>query len=123
MAYYVQGGVSNGSNPTSLTKLIKLNEMATLGEIAKSHGFNNLSDFVNKINEEVVMLRKKSFNVGDKIQLKPDYVPTHFNDEKVLPFYTEFTVTEKSEFTLWDYCVKIKGYDIWFDASVFEFSK
>lgn len=94
--------------------------MAKLGDIAKSHGFDNLSDFINKINEEIEEVKKHSFNVGDTVKLKKDYKPTHFNEEKILSFDTEYLVTEKSSFTLGDYSIKINGFDIWFSASVFE---
>ena len=77
--------------------------MKTLGEIAKSHGFDKLSDYVNKVNEEINIIKNNSFNVEDKVKLKKDFKPTHFNNEKILPLNTEFTVVEKSDFTLGDY--------------------
>jgi RNAse (barnase) inhibitor barstar len=40
----------------------------TFGEIAKSHGFDNLDDFYNAIKKEVDIAKSKSFNVGDEIK-------------------------------------------------------
>ena len=97
--------------------------MATLGEIAKSHGFNSVSEYVDAIDKLCEIAKKNSFNVGDKIKLNPNYKSTHFGYEKMLPFNTEFTIIEKSYFTLDSYSVKIDGYDIWFQAQVFELAK
>ena len=94
--------------------------MPTFGEIAKSHGFDSVNNWFNKVTEEINVIKSNSFNVGDKIKLKNNYTPTHFNDEKILPFNTEFIVTEKSNFTLDKYSIKIEGFDSWFNASVFE---
>ena len=95
----------------------------TIGEIAKSHGFDNVDDFFSKVNETIKIAKEISFNVNDKVKLKLNFTPTHFNKESILPLDTEFIVAEKSNFTLDSYSIKLKGYnDIWFNASVFEFS-
>lgn len=93
----------------------------TLGEIARSHGFDNLSDYINAVNKEIDIAKNKSFNVGDSVKLKDDFKPTHFGDEKILPKNTAFIITEKSDFTLDSYQIKLEGYEIWFFASVFEY--
>lgn len=94
--------------------------MKTLGEISKSHGFDNPSDFVNEINNKIDDVKKNSFIVGEFVKLKSNYVPTHFNEEKILPVDGRFLVKEKSGFTLDQYNIKFDGYDSWFSASVFE---
>ena len=72
------------------------------------------------MNKEIEIVKANSFNIGDEIRLKPDYKPTHFNEENVLPKDTLFVVINKSNFTLADYSIKIEGYNNWFCASVFE---
>lgn len=94
--------------------------MATLGEIAKSHGFDNVSDYVNHINNLVEESKAKSFNVGNSVKLKKDFTPTHFKKERVLSHNVAYLITEKSNFTLDNYSIKLEGYDVWFCASIFE---
>jgi len=94
--------------------------MKTFGEIAKSHGFDSVSDFYNNVNKEINVAKNKSFNVGDKVKLKTIYNATHFGKENILSKNTTFIITEKSNFTLDSYSIKIEGYDNWFCASVFE---
>jgi len=93
--------------------------MKTIGEISESHGFNSVSDYVSAVNLEIKTAKEKSFNVGDEVKLKLNYRPTHFNDEKILSKNKKYLVTEKSNFTLDNYSIKIKCHDIWFSASVF----
>jgi hypothetical protein len=94
--------------------------MKKLGEIAKSHGFDSISDFYEAINNKIDIIKHNSFNVGDVVRLKHDYNPTHFNNEKMLPKNTPFIICEKSSFTLDKYQIKFEGYDDWFNASIFE---
>ena len=76
--------------------------MKTLGEIAKSHGFDSVSDYVEAVNKviETEKNQLKLFNAGDKIKLKSNFEPTHFEYEKGLPANSIFTVSEKSNFTI-----------------------
>lgn len=99
---------------------LKRNTMTTLGEKSKRLGFNSLNDFVNHINKLSDDVKKEAMNIDDTVMLKENYTPTHFEHEKILPFNTKFKVTERSEFTLGTYQIKIDGYDLWFDSSVFE---
>lgn len=92
----------------------------TFGEIVKSHGFNTVSGFFDAINKEIENAKVNSFNVQDKVRLKNNFKPTHFGNEKILPINTTFIVSEKSNFTLDSYHIKLEGYDSWFNASVFE---
>jgi hypothetical protein len=91
-----------------------------LGEIAKANGFSSLGDMVNNGLNQIKELEKNSFSVGQIVQLKQNYKPTHFNEEKVLPSNTDFEITEKTDGGLGNFFIKIKGYEIWFSISVFE---
>ncbi len=95
----------------------------TFGEIAKSHGFDNINDYMDAVNKEVDIVKSKSFNVGDAVKLKTNYRPTHFKTEEILPLNTKFVVSEKGHFTLDQYYIKLEGFDDWFSASVFESNK
>jgi len=93
--------------------------MKKIGEISKSHGFNSVSDYVSAVNFEIKVAKENSFNVGDEVKLKLNYRPTHFKEEKILSENKKYLITEKSNFTLDNYSIKIEGHSIWFSASVF----
>ena len=91
-----------------------------LGEIARKQGFNSLGEMVNNGLDQIRELEKKSFNIGEIVRLQENYTPTYFKEESKLPKNTDFEITEKSQFTLGRYFIKIKGYELWYCASVFE---
>lgn len=94
--------------------------MATLGEIAKSHGFNSVSEYYNHIQTLIEKEKTNAFKVGDTIILPADYEPTHFKEEKILPTDTPLVVSEISTFTLHNYSVKLEGFgDVWFNSKIF----
>ena len=91
----------------------------TIGEISKSYGYDNPSDFFNELEK-----RRKEFKMfckGDIVKLPSDYEPTHFKNEKCLPTNYPLSVSEVDEVNIFcDYHIKIEGYpDIWFDAKIF----
>jgi len=92
----------------------------TFGEIARENGFSSLSEMVSSGLKAVKEVENNSFNIGQKIKLQENYKPTHFKDEEILPKNTPFKITDKSGFTLGRYSVKLEGYDVWFQAEVFE---
>lgn len=90
----------------------------TIGEIAKSHGFDNIIDFFDHIEN----LRKEvvTFNVGDKVMLPEGYKPSHFKAENCLPINTELIVSVVGEVTVGgDYQIKFEEFDDWFYGDLF----
>jgi hypothetical protein len=92
----------------------------TLGARARAMGFNSLKDMVDAGLSQMKEAEQNAFKLGEVIRLKENYTPTHFKEEAVLSHNTDFEVIQKSDFTLGRYFVKIKGYEVWFCASVFE---
>jgi hypothetical protein len=90
----------------------------TIGEIAKSHGFDNPSDYFNSLKKERDEF--KTFKVGDAVILPKDYKPTHFKEEKCLPTETPLKISEVGDVNIFCfYQIKIEGFDSWFDAEIF----
>ncbi len=97
--------------------------MATIGEIAKSWGFDNPSDFFDHLEKErKEFVETKTLKVGDTIVLPKNYKPTHFKDESCLPTDTPLKVSEVGKVNIFcDYQIRIEDFgDIWFRSEIFE---
>lgn len=95
----------------------------TIGERAKAAGFDSVLDhfnaFINAIEEAKNKLVK--FNISDKVKLKTNLKPTHFNEERFLSLNTNYIIKEVSNIGLLvEYSVKLEGFDRWFDYKLFE---
>lgn len=95
--------------------------MATIKEIANSHGFNTVTEYVKSIQEITEKAKLNAFKIDDNVVLKEDCKSTSFNCVDLLPNDgRSFKVAAVSSFTFDDYFIKLEGYDSWVNAEIFK---
>lgn len=86
----------------------------TIGEIAKSHGYDNVKDYFDNVMKAVNDEKAKSPNIGDLVKWNTNAKRSKFDDPpSFLDENKIYEIVEK-EFTMLHYfSVKLKGIDRW----------